>query len=98
MTNREELIKFVLDAYWHDMLVVVPSGGGCSDDNLFYLQDCGYFMGCAISGSWEDVWEDDAFSDAIRDACGCDDVSVFGSVPTAVIRAIVATLDRKEDL
>ena len=97
MTNREELIRFVLEAYWNDMLVVVPSGGGCSDDNLFYLQDCGYFMGCCVSGSWEDVWEDDAFSEAVRDACGCSG-NVFGSVPTAVVRSIVATLDGKEEI
>lgn len=99
MTNREELIRFVLEAYWGDMLVEVKP---CMEDvpSLFYLVDCGKYTGFgAIEGTWEDVWSNDCFSEAVRDACGCSDsFSVFGNVPTAVVRSIVAILDRKEEI
>ena len=98
LSEREELIKFVLDNYWGDQLVEIPGDGDIYQDSLFYLKDCGYYMGAHCVGSWEDVWENDWFSEPAREMAVCADMMNGGSIPSSVMRSIIKKIDRKETI
>ena len=87
--NKNALAKFVLRAYWGDQLVEIP---GCDGgDSLFYLEDCGHFLGPVITGCWYDLWNDPDFAEPVWDAVE-DGRNLNGDIE--VLRAVAQMLDR----
>lgn len=86
--DREELIKFLVEEYWKGMLVAVPF-----DDEpsyLFYLEDGGVRgRECVVIGTYEDLWDNPYYSDAIIDWIQGGGDSFIKSMPEAVLRCVL---------
>lgn len=86
--NKENLIKFVLKAYWGDQLVEVkPACNG--DVSLFYIADCGYYLCGAMEGTWEDAWMNPNITDPVLEALE-DGIGIAGDLD--VLRAVTQVI------